>query len=140
MPRAGACPFHLSPNTAYIRVRSSAKRLAFLRTELENRVDLAEAGGGVDAAFVVVSLAAWGNQCRTPPTQPPCSLCGWKVPENLRSCSGRLFRLRCHLCKGQPGDRRENRTPQSLQGRVPGSLISMQGPQVWAPTSLTPTL
>lgn len=53
---------------AYTRVRSSERCLLFLRTEVENQVDLAEAGGGVDVAFVVVSPAAWGNQDRALPT------------------------------------------------------------------------
>lgn len=130
----------VSQHWAYVRVRSSEKCLPFLRTELENQVDLAESGGGVDTAFVVVSLAAWGESVQAPHPTPPSSLCGWKVPENLRSCSGWLSRLRCHLCRGQTRDRRENKTPQSPQGRGPGSLISMQGPQVWASTSSTPAL
>lgn len=127
----------VSQHWAYVRVRSSEKCLPFLRTELENQVDLAESGGGVDTAFVVVSLAAWGESVQIPP--PPRSLWGWKVLENL-SCSGWFSRRRCHLGRGQTRDRRENRTPQSPQGRVPESLISMQGPQVWAPTSSTPAL
>lgn len=60
----------VSQHWAYVRVRSSEKCLPFLRTELENQVDLAESGGGVDTAFVVVSLAAWGESVQIPPPPP----------------------------------------------------------------------
>lgn len=81
-PRAGACTPHLSPNMGPTLGSGPLRNvLLFPRTELENRVDLAEAGGGVDVAFVVVSLAAWGNQYRPPPHPPAASVGGrcWKT-------------------------------------------------------------
>lgn len=63
----------------------------------------------------------------TGPRPPPSSLCGWKVPESLRSCSGQLSRPACRL----HGDRREDGTPQSPRAGGRGSVSSPQGPQVW---------
>lgn len=48
----------------------------------------------------------------------------------MRSCSGRLSRLRCHLHRGQTRGRRENGTPQFLHGRVPGSHLHAGTPGV----------
>lgn len=66
---------------AFVRVRSSEKYQPFPRTELETQVDLAEAGGGVDAGFVVVSPAAQGESVQGPRLLPADSVGGrcWKT-------------------------------------------------------------
>lgn len=51
---------------AFVRIRPSEKCRPCPRTEPENQVDWAEARGGVDAGFVVVSPAAWGSRHRAP--------------------------------------------------------------------------
>lgn len=87
-PTPHACP----PRPGLSQVRPCEKCLLFPSMKPENRVDLAEARGWVDAVFVVVSLAASGRGDQHRAQAPPCSLCGWKVPETLRSCPGQLSR------------------------------------------------
>lgn len=120
------CP----PLGAPIRVRCSedcwlSQGLAVPRTELGNQVDLAEAGVGWTQPLLWSARQPGGS--RKGPLPPPCSLCGWKMPENLRSCSGWLSRPRCH-CTGDREGQEAEQNPQAPQGRMPGSQ-----PQAGAP-------
>lgn len=138
---------HIPPvpqHGAYTRVRSSEKCLLFLRTELENRVDLAEAGGGVDIAFVVVSPAAWGNQYRpTPyPLQPLWVEGAGKLEELLWPALQAQVPPVQGTDKGQEGERDPSVSPRA---RVPGSHLHAgtpgMGPHFLDPHTLnTPVL
>lgn len=74
--QAGPAKGHRAEASTRVRVRSSEKSQPFLRTEWENRVDLAGAGVGQTRALLWSARAGWEESVQGPHLPPAASVGG----------------------------------------------------------------